>query len=84
VTPIELSFRNDTLVCDLCRLHERLLHSNVYDFASLKVMLVDCLFALWLFVFVLNIICAAIAIKKLQTMLVGFGLPINTKPCLVK
>ncbi len=37
-----------------------------------------------LFVVVLDIVCAAIAIKKLQTMLVGFGLPIGTKPCGVK
>ena len=37
-----------------------------------------------LFVVVLDIVCAAIAIKKLQTILVGFGLPIYTKPCGVK
>ena len=34
-----------------------------------------------LFVVVLDIICSTIAIKKLQTMLVGFGLSIDTKPC---
>ena len=36
-----------------------------------------------LFVVILDIVCAAIAIKKLQTILVGFWLSIATKPCRV-